>query len=455
MNKTPCSTAIVGEYSAAFSRTRTLAPEDRKKELILIVDDSRSVRKVFSAVLSARYECIEAGSFDEAILELKKRDFALVLTDMIMPGLSGIELLRRVLQDFPGTEVIIASGVDRPQRALDAVRLGAFDYLIKPCEADVLEITVERALERRELILAAGKYKADLERQNTELVKRKEQLERMQAQIIQSEKMASLGQLSAGVAHELNNPVGFVYANLEMLDQYVSDLVRLITFYDEAEMPSAVEISASAIKKSIGYPIICDDIKSIIRDCCEGSDRIREIVQNLRTFSRLDEAEYNESDIHQGIDATVRLLSRYFSSGEITLIRNFGDLPPIGAFSGPLNQVWMNLLANAAQSIGPGKGQIKIITRADSENVFVEISDTGCGIALQHLNRIFDPFFTTKAVGDGTGLGLSISFGIVERHGGSITVKSRLTEGTTFVVRLPRHFEPENSPDEKAIVCYA
>lgn len=433
----------------------THMPGRAKKHRILLVDDSRTVRKMFSLYLSPRFECAEAGSFDEAIAELKAGEFSVVITDIIMPGMSGIELLRKVVQDFPNTAVIVASCVDRPQRALDAIRLGAFDYLIKPCEPDVLGVTVERALERRELVLNASLYKGELETKNTELNARKDQLERLQAQVVQSEKMASLGQLSAGVAHELNNPVGFVHSNIEMLGQYVDDLVRLVQFYDDAVLAPAVRAEASAIMNEIGYPAVIQDVNTMLGDCREGSDRIREIVQNLRTFSRLDEAEYKETDIHEGIDSTVRLLNRYFSTGDITLVREYGDLPPTPAFSGPLNQVWMNLLVNAAQAVAPGRGRVSIVTRADNENIYVEISDTGCGIAVQHITRIFDPFYTTKPVGEGTGLGLSISFGIVERHGGSISAVSRLNEGTTFTVALPRHFEPELLEGEKAIACYS
>ncbi len=444
------------DQTAAQQRQDSDVPSARsRKERILLVDDSRVVRKMFSMYLSQKFECFEAGSFDEAIVELKIRNFAVVITDIIMPGMSGIELLRKIIEDFPHTEVIVASGVDRPQRALDAIRLGAFDYLIKPCEQDVLEITVERAIERRSLLMNARRYKLELETQNAELVSRKREMDRLQAQIVQSERMASLGQLAAGVAHELNNPVGFVHANLEMLDHVVSDLIQLIKYYEYAEATPGVETNSDLIKKQIGYPEILDDLASIIRDSRDGSDRIRDIVQNLRTFSRLDEAEYKETDIHEGIDATVRLVSRYFSSGNIVLRRDYGDLPQIGAFSGPLNQVWMNLLVNAAQSIGTRNGEVAIVTGEDDENIFVEVSDTGCGIAVQHLNRIFDPFYTTKPVGEGTGLGLSISFSIVERHGGSISVDTQLNVGTTFRVQLPKHFEPTIIVDEKSITCYA
>lgn len=425
-------------------------PEHLQKDRILIVEDSPTVRKVFAAWLAPKFVCVEAGSFDEAVLELKRDDFAVVITDIIMPGMSGIELLRRILTDFPETMVVVVSGVSRPQRVLDALRLGAFDYLIKPCEADVLGITVERALERRNLLVRARRQQEALKAQNKELTQQKRQLERLQSAVIQHEKMASLGQLAAGVAHELNNPVGFVYANLEMLNTYVNDLMRLIRSYDPAGAPpSGTEIEA--LKQEIGYPLILQDIVSMLADCREGSDRIREIVENLRTFSRIDEAEYKQTDIHEGIDSTIRLLPQYFSSGSIRLIRKYVELPLIGAFSGPLNQVWMNLLVNAAQAVGTSKGEVRIESRCDDENVSVTISDTGGGIAVQHLTRIFDPFFTTKPIGEGTGLGLSISFGIVERHGGNITVESRLKHGTSFEVRLPRSFEPEMSGATKSI----
>ncbi len=425
-----------------------------QKSRVLLVDDSQTVRKMFSTYLSPRFICAEAASFDEALAVLRTDEFDVVITDIIMPGLSGIELLRKIIGEYPNIAVIVVSGVDRPQRALDAMRLGAFDYIIKPCEPEVLEITVERAIKHRKLLVEAQRSKLDLETKNEELVNGKVQLEHLQTQIVQSAKMASLGQLAAGVAHELNNPVGFVHANLEMLDQYFTDLTRLIQFYDEAQISETDGAKAAAIKDEIGYPALIQDITSIVRDCRDGSDRIRDIVQNLRTFSRLDEADYNLTNIHEGIDSTIRLISAYFSSGNIRLVREYGDLPAIQAFSGQLNQVWMNLLVNAAQAIGSGKGELKIKTSVDNDNIVVEISDSGCGIAVQDLNRIFDPFFTTKPVGEGTGLGLSISFGIVERHGGNITVDTRLNEGTTFKVRLPLHFESTIAVDEKSIVSY-
>lgn len=407
------------------------------KDRILIVDDEALVRRLFVACLSGRYACSEAASTREALALLAETEFALVITDMIMPGLSGVELLRKVVEMYPYTGVIMASGINQPQRALDAVRLGAFDYLIKPCDLDVLELTVERALERRTLLTNARQYKIDLELRNSELLQEKVKLERLQAQIIHSEKMASLGQLAAGIAHELNNPVGFIYGNMDVLSECVGGLTELLDYYDKTTPSDSVASGAARIKERIDYAATLEDLDLIIKDCRDGAQRIRDIVQNLRTFSRLDEAEFKESDVHEGIDSTIRLLSRYYSSDNITLIRNYGDLPPVETFSGQLNQVWMNLLVNAAQAVSASGGEVRISTRAEKEFVVVAIADTGGGIAPENLNRIFEPFYTTKPVGEGTGLGLSISFGIVERHGGTIAVETILGRGTTFTVTLP------------------
>lgn len=429
------------DHSASSSGS---LPNLVEKERILIVDDSPVVRRAFAQYLQNRYECTEAGTVTEAFELLKSREYELVITDVIMPGMSGIELLRRVVERYPTTAVVVVSGVDRPQRALDAVRLGAFDYLIKPCDAGLLELTVERALERRCLLINAVTYKRDLEERNEELVRGKAQLERLQAQIVQSEKMASIGQLAAGIAHEVNNPVGFVHGNLDILEACINELIALLRFYDEAELPLPVTAAAETMKARIHYDRTCADLISIIADCREGTGRIRDIVQNLKTFSRLDEAELKKTDIQEGIDSTVRLLSRYLSSGNITLIRDYGNPPAIDAYSAQLNQVWMNLLVNAAQAVGSGQGEVRIATRADDTNVTISISDTGKGIEASALTKIFDPFFTTKPVGEGTGLGLSITFGIVERHGGKIDVRSEVNKGTTFSVTLPQRIEAAN-----------
>ena len=419
-------------------KTATLQERLRnQRDRILIVDDEESVRRVFAARLSERYACTTAANTNEALARLTDNEFALVLSDVQMPGLSGIELLRKIIRDFPDVAVIIVSGIDHSNRVIDALRVGASDYLVKPCDLDVLELSVARALERRALLQHAKHYKQDLERRNEQLASQKAELERLQAQLVHSEKMASLGQLAGGVAHELNNPAGFIYSNMESLGRCADSLQQLLAVYDRGPLSAELASRAGAIKQNIHYETMLPELCSIIADCQEGARRIRDIVLNLRTFCRLDEAELKQVDLHVGLDATVRLLPQYYSSNHIRLKRQYGNLPPVECFAGQLNQVWMNLLTNAAQAIGNRDGEVRIETGLKNEEVMVRISDTGNGIGSENLNKIFDPFFTTKPVGEGTGLGLSISYGIIERHGGTITVESEPGRGSTFTTLIP------------------
>jgi two-component system NtrC family sensor kinase len=409
---------------------------DESERHVLVVDDDEQVRNLLSNYLGASYPCSKAASADEALQLLAAEPYALVIADVMMPGRNGIELLREITARYPDTMVVMVSGIARTQRVLDAVRLGAYDYILKPCDLDVLSMTVERALERRALLRAARYYKADLERRNEELRRSKAELESLQAQIIQSEKMASLGQLAAGVAHELNNPAGFLYGNMEMLGELVRGLERLLAFYETVPLGGEEAARASAIKNEIDCEHTLADLRSIIGDCRDGAGRIRDVVQNLRTFSRLDEAEFKKVDIHEGIDSTIRLLTHFYGDGRVTLLRDYGELPPVDCYAGQLNQVWLNLLVNAAYAVRDG-GEVRITTRGEAGRVRIRVSDTGRGITPEHLTRVFDPFFTTKPVGEGTGLGLSVTYSIVERHGGEITVESELGKGTTFTVTLP------------------
>ncbi len=402
----------------------------------MIVEDEESVRDLFAESLGSRYECFTAANVNEAINLLSSHEFSLVISDVQMPGLSGIELLRRIVSSYPDVAVIIVSGVDRSQRVIDALRLGAYDYLIKPCDLGVLQVTVDRALERRALLRNGKRYKHDLERRNAELMAQKAELVRLQAQLVQSEKMASLGQLAAGVAHELNNPAGFIYSNMESMTRYTADVHRLLAAYDNLPLAPDLLDQITAIRKEIQADQLISELQSIIEDCQEGAHRIREIVLNLRTFSRLDEAELKRVDIHAGIDATIRLLSQYFNN-HIRVRKDYGELPLVECFAGQLNQVWMNLLTNAAQAIGDEPGEVRIETKVCDAMVVVRISDTGHGVAPEHLEKIFDPFFTTKPVKEGTGLGLSITYGIVTNHGGTITAESVLGEGATFTTSIP------------------
>ena len=409
-------------------------PHDQR---LLIVDDDKKITSLFAQCLNERYSCETAANAQEALDWLQREPFALVISDIQMPGIGGIELLRKINELYRDTAVIIISGLDRTQRVIDAIRMGAYDYLVKPCDLDVLELCVDRALDRRTLLRNARKYKEDLENRNLELARRKADLERVQAQLVQSEKMASLGQLAAGIAHELNNPAGFIFSNMAALPEYLQQLRKILSSKRQGDSLAQTPKSDLTCASSDDERLLAD-LESIAADSYAGAARIKDIVQNLRLFSRLDEAEIKRVDLHEGIDSTIRLLSQYYSSPAISLRREYGAVPPIECYAGQLNQVWMNLLVNAAQAIGQ-VGEVRITTACDGGKAIVDISDTGTGIQPEHIDRIFDPFFTTKPVGEGTGLGLSISHGIVVRHGGKLTVDSTPGRGATFSVTLPIH----------------
>ena len=428
------------DYLADVQVTRLLADPEYAEEhdrRLLIVDDDEAVRTLYASYLSETYSCAVASDAQEALESLARERFALVLTDVQMPGLGGIELMRRIIARYPDTAVIIISAIDRTQRVIDAIRVGAFDYLIKPCELGVLSLCVDRALERRLLLRNARRYKRDLETRNRELAHQKAELVRLQSQMLHTEKMASLGLLAAGVAHELNNPAGFIYGNVDVLKKYVAKLKHYVVAYDDLILPATEVAKIEVIKTETDYDNILNDLDSVLADCLLGAERIRDVVQNLRLFSRLDEAEIKRVDLNEGIESTVRLLSMYYKSGKITLRRDYGQLPPINCYAAQLNQVWMNLLVNAAQAVGDREGEVHIKTRFADGTVTVSVADTGKGISAEDLKKVFDPFFTTKPVGEGTGLGLSISHGIIEQHGGTIAVDNLPGEGTTFTITLP------------------
>ncbi|GAK54650.1 putative signal transduction histidine kinase [Candidatus Moduliflexus flocculans] len=278
----------------------------------------------------------------------------------------------------------------------------------------------------------------EIEEKNLRLTELVETMKRMQDQLIHSEKMASLGQLVAGIAHEINNPVNFISANITPLKQYVQDLKTLIFEYEQRfQEESATDEAIVRIKREIEFDFLVDDLDVLIQDVETGATRIKHIVQDLRNFSRLDEAELKTIDLHQSLDTTLNLLGHIYE-GRITVHKDYGDLPLVDCYAGQLNQVFMNILANAGQAIAQ-KGNVWITTRLQGSYVSITIRDDGAGIPDDVLPKIFDPFFTTKDVGEGTGLGLSISYGIIEKHRGEITVSSNVGEGTAFTITIPRN----------------
>ncbi len=277
-----------------------------------------------------------------------------------------------------------------------------------------------------------------LESKNKELEDAYEKLKATQTQILQQDKMASIGQLAAGVAHEINNPMGFISSNIGTLDKYVNRLVEFIDVQSGAlESLKAVEKieELNGVRKKLKLDYIVKDIKDLINESLDGADRVRIIVQNLKSFSRVDEAEKKYVDINECIESTITIVWNELKY-KARLTKEYGELTPIKCYPQQLNQVFMNLLVNAAHAIEK-HGNITIKTWQEDGFIFASVSDTGHGIPNDELNKIFEPFFTTKEVGKGTGLGLSITYDIVKKHDGDIFVESEVGAGTTFTVRLP------------------
>jgi len=277
-----------------------------------------------------------------------------------------------------------------------------------------------------------------LSQQNLELKQINDKLHEAQNQLLQSEKMASVGQLAAGVAHEINNPAGYVNSNLGSLKSYVENLLMLLEKYESFDslLPTSEIEVIETIKDEIDYKYLKDDVPDLISESLEGITRLKNIVQDLKDFSRVDEMEWQWADIHKGIDSTLNIANNELKY-KTEVIKEYGDIPEVECIASQINQVIMNVLVNAAHAIDD-HGIITIKTAMNNDKgVFIKISDTGKGIAKENIRRIFDPFFTTKPVGEGTGLGMSLCYSIIEKHSGSIDVESEEGKGTTFTINLP------------------
>jgi len=289
-----------------------------------------------------------------------------------------------------------------------------------------------------------------LHQRNTELVALTQKLEGTQNQLLQSERMASVGQLAAGVAHEINNPIGYVQSNLNSLARYVEDIMQLVAAYERSDSLIAASDARAAtilreIKQRIELDFIRTDLRGLLAESQQGIVRVVKIVKDLKNFSHVDESEWQIVDIHAGLESTLNVVAHDLKY-KAELVRDYAKTPPIECLPFQLNQVFLNLLINAVHAI-PEQGVITITTRSDENELTISVRDTGTGIAPDVVNRIFDPFFTTKPIGQGTGLGLSVSYGIIQRHGGRIDVVSAVGVGTTFTVHLPLRRAPSESAD--------
>lgn len=391
---------------------------------IIVAEDNKVSAKLLEKILSkSGYEVISAENGRDAWEKIQKTGARILLTDWMMPELNGIELCTKIRNaDLPAyIYIIILTARTDKKDALEGLKAGADDYIVKPFDPEELNVRI---------------------RTGERILSLEDKFEKTQKQLLISEKMASIGQLAAGVAHEINNPVGFISSNLKTLSDYFTDLVGLISMYREivSQPIQSPEISEKAKKiadyeKKIDLEYILKDIEDLIGDCSEGTERIKKIVIDMKDFAHPGENKPAMSDINRCIESTLHMVWNELKY-KATVHSDLGEIPDIECVSQQINQVVMNLLVNAAHAIA-SKGDIFIKTEAKENGVEIRIRDTGTGIAPEKIDKIFDPFFTTKEPGKGTGLGLHVAYNIIMKHNGSIKVKSVIGEGTEFIIWLP------------------
>lgn len=418
---------------------------EKARERILVVDDDRSNLATLGSLLQPHFDVLAAPSGERALqIAASVPQPDLILLDVLMPGMDGYEVFAR-LRDNPATRdipVIFVTGLDSPEEEEKGLELGAVDYITKPYRPPIILARVHAQLELKHV-------RDRLENQNiyleAEVARRIEENQRVQLQLMQSDKLAAVGQLSAGIAHEINNPVGFVTSNLGSLDRYLQDIFEILDAYEALEeVCTSGEAALSKLRelkkrKDIGF--LREDIGKLLSESRQGLARVAKIVSDLKSFSRAENKDWQWTNLHDELDSTLNIVWNEIKY-HCTLNKEYGDIPEVYCIPSQINQVLLNLLVNAAQAI-PQKGEITIRTGQTGGEVFIAIADTGTGIPPENMSRLFEPFFTTKPVGKGTGLGLPISYGIVKNHKGRIEVESTVGKGTTFTVWLPIKPQPE------------
>ncbi|KAB0517145.1 response regulator [Pseudomonas extremorientalis] len=377
-----------------------------------------------------------------------KQPYALAFVDMRMPqGWDGAKTIEELWKVAPDLQVVVCTAYSDYSWEDLLERLHAHDRLLilkKPFDNIEVQQMANTLANKWDMARRASLQTAHLEQlveQRTQALQLEiDERKHLESQLVQSEKLASLGQLAAGVAHEINNPVGFISSNLSTLDGYFNQLQQMLDAYRtvEASLASGTQRDQlKAMRDEVELDFLKEDIPILIRESKEGISRVIQIVKDLKNFSRVDNDQtWQFANLQQGIDSTLNIVASELKY-KADVVKHYAPLPEIECLASQLNQVVMNLVINAAQAMGPERGTITISNGVEGEHVWLEVADNGCGIAPESVQKIFDPFFTTKPVGEGTGLGLSLSYGIVKKHRGDISVSSEPGKGTTFRVVLP------------------
>lgn len=397
---------------------------------VLVAEDGMMMRRILVRALEGwKYEVTEVENGAQAWEAFEAEPFRMVLTDWVMPEVDGLDLIRRIRSaNLPFyVYIILLTAKSEKEDLVVGMEAGADDFLVKPVDHNELRVR-----------LREGERIVRLEQ---ELAEQNRQLRETQAALVQSEKLASLGQMAAGMAHEINNPIALVANNLAVLKRDVSSAFELLDMYrsihDEiAKIKPDLAEKAAELEEDCDYQWIRDESPELFDRSLTGLQRVRDIVQNLRSFARLDEAELDHLDVNAALFAVSQVLHHESEARQLELIVDPGDVPSILCEPVKIQQVLHHLLLNAIQASEMG-GKVTLRSSRCDEGVQIDVQDQGCGMSGSDLAHIFEPFFTTRAVGSGQGLGLAVSYGIVRDHGGSIQVRSQLGRGSTFSVQLP------------------
>ena len=456
---------------------------------VLIIDDSPINLDLLNKTLTrAGFEVAVASTGTIALEWLESNQTDLVLLDIIMPGIDGFEVCEMLKKNLSTRDIpiIFMTALNDIEDRVKGLSLGAVDYITKPFGQEEILARVKIHLKLRSLTKALAEKNELLEREIAERAKTEEtlqertkelqelteeleerveertaevtrawqQFQEAKMQLMQSEKMSALGQMMAGIAHEINNPVTFIIGNINYAEEYIQDLLNLLNMYRETFPDAGEEIEREI--ETIELEFLKKDLPQLIASMKQGTERINNITKSLRTFSRADTVSKVAFKLHEGIDSTLMILKNRLRANdkrpEIVVVKKYGDLPEIECYPGQLNQVFMNIIANAIDALDEGNegrtfeelklwpNTITITTELNEEKTaaIVRIEDNGPGMSQEVQKRIFDNLFTTKPVGKGTGLGLSISLSIiVEKHGGKLSCNSELGEGTEFAIEIP------------------
>ncbi|MGC9504810.1 hybrid sensor histidine kinase/response regulator [Baaleninema sp.] len=427
-------------------------PIELSDNRILIVDDSPYL--LAAMLRKYGYDVETVTDSQDAVRSVVDLNPDLILLDIMMPGMDGYEVCGHLKASAQTREipVIFISARNEAIDKIKAFQVGGSDYISKQFQFAEVLVRVENQLNQRRLQKQLQASEAKAREKSNLLARALQQVQQTQSQLVQQAKLSSLGQLVAGVAHEINNPINFVYGNLTYLAEYTDNLLNLIQLYNEALPVPTPEIETAV--EEIDLDFIQSDLPRLVESMRVGTERIQQIVRSLRNYSHLDKAEVKAVNLQEGIDNTLTILQhRLKAKGDLAaveIVKSYGELPEVECHAGQVNQVFTNILSNAVDALEERRrlsqtSQLHAVPTisietgvAEGDRVYISISDNGSGMSESVRQRIFDPFFTTKDIGVGTGLGMSISYQIiVERHGGEIRCHSVPGKGTTFTIEIP------------------